>query len=34
MAVHYMKQQLEGGSVVLMGSSTGLQPFRAPDYCE
>ncbi|KAH6723107.1 putative hydroxyacyl dehydrogenase [Leptodontidium sp. MPI-SDFR-AT-0119] len=25
-------QQLEGGSVVLMGSSTGLQPFRAPDY--
>ncbi|RDL30707.1 Hydroxyacyl dehydrogenase [Venustampulla echinocandica] len=32
LAVHFMKQQPEGGSVVLMGSSTGLQPFRAPDY--
>ena len=34
LAVHYMKQQSEGGSVVLMGSSTGLQPLRAPDYCK
>ena len=34
LAVHYMKQQTEGGSIVLMGSSTGLQPVRAPDYCE
>ncbi|KAH7411163.1 short chain dehydrogenase/reductase [Cadophora sp. MPI-SDFR-AT-0126] len=32
LAVHYMKSQPEGGSVVLMGSSTGLQPLRAPDY--
>ncbi|RFU35553.1 hypothetical protein B7463_g754, partial [Scytalidium lignicola] len=32
LAVHFMKQQPEGGSVVLMGSSTGLQPLRAPDY--
>jgi NAD(P)-dependent dehydrogenase (short-subunit alcohol dehydrogenase family) len=34
LAVHFMKQQIEGGSVVLMGSSTGLQPLRAPDYCK
>ena len=34
LAVHFMKQQPEGGSVVLMGSSTGLQPLRAPDYCK
>lgn len=33
LAVHFMKQQPEGGSIVLMGSSTGLQPLRAPDYC-
>ncbi|KAH8588982.1 putative hydroxyacyl dehydrogenase [Bisporella sp. PMI_857] len=32
LAVHYLKQQPEGGSIVLMGSSTGLQPLRAPDY--
>ncbi|KAH8649745.1 putative 15-hydroxyprostaglandin dehydrogenase [Tricladium varicosporioides] len=32
LAVHYMKQQPEGGSIVLMGSSTGLQPLRSPDY--
>ncbi|KAH8701911.1 putative 15-hydroxyprostaglandin dehydrogenase [Talaromyces proteolyticus] len=32
LAVHYLKQQSEGGSIVLMGSSTGLQPLRAPDY--
>ena len=34
LAVHFMKQQPEGGSIVLMGSSTGLQPLRAPDYCK
>lgn len=34
LGVHYMKQQPEGGSIVLMGSSTGLQPLRAPDYCK
>ncbi|KAL7939183.1 short chain dehydrogenase/reductase [Trichoderma chlorosporum] len=32
LAVHYMKEQPEGGSIVLMGSSTGLQPLRAVDY--
>ena len=34
LAVHYMKTQTEGGSIVLMGSSTGLHPVRAVDYCE
>lgn len=34
LAVHYMKEQPEGGSIVLMGSSTGLQPLRAIDYCK
>lgn len=37
LAAHYMKEQPEGGSggsIVLMGSSTGLQPLRAVDYCE
>ncbi|TID26370.1 levodione reductase [Venturia nashicola] len=33
LGVHYMKQQPEGGAIVLMGSSTSLQPMRAPDYC-
>ncbi|KAI9649911.1 hypothetical protein NHQ30_002496 [Ciborinia camelliae] len=32
LAVHYLKQNAEGGSIVLMGSSTGLHPVRAPDY--
>ncbi|OBT89082.1 hypothetical protein VE02_01983 [Pseudogymnoascus sp. 03VT05] len=32
LGVHYMKTQSEGGNIVLMGSSTGLQPLRAPDY--
>ncbi|KFY25666.1 hypothetical protein V493_04531 [Pseudogymnoascus sp. VKM F-4281 (FW-2241)] len=32
LGVHYMKTQPEGGNIVLMGSSTGLQPLRAPDY--
>ncbi|KAF2853526.1 NAD(P)-binding protein [Plenodomus tracheiphilus IPT5] len=31
-AVHYLKSQPEGGSIVLMGSSTGLHPVRAVDY--
>jgi NAD(P)-dependent dehydrogenase (short-subunit alcohol dehydrogenase family) len=34
LAIHFIKQQAEGGSIVLMGSSTGLQPLRAPDYCK
>ena len=34
LAVHYMKDQAEGGSIVLMGSSTGLHPVRAVDYCK
>jgi NAD(P)-dependent dehydrogenase (short-subunit alcohol dehydrogenase family) len=34
LAVHYIKDQAEGGSIVLMGSSTGLHPVRAVDYCE
>lgn len=33
LAVHYMKSQKEGGSIVLMGSSTSLHPVRAIDYC-
>ncbi|KAF1846783.1 NAD(P)-binding protein [Cucurbitaria berberidis CBS 394.84] len=32
LAAHYMKDQAEGGSIVLMGSSTGLHPVRAVDY--
>ncbi|KAJ4361421.1 hypothetical protein N0V95_001934 [Ascochyta clinopodiicola] len=32
LAVHYMKSQKEGGSIVLMGSSTSLHPVRAVDY--
>jgi NAD(P)-dependent dehydrogenase (short-subunit alcohol dehydrogenase family) len=34
LAVHYLKEQAEGGSIVLMGSSTSLQPLRAADYCK
>ena len=34
LAVHYMKSQKEGGSIVLMGSSTSLHPVRAIDYCK
>jgi NAD(P)-dependent dehydrogenase (short-subunit alcohol dehydrogenase family) len=34
LAVHYLKEQAEGGSVVLMGSSTSLHPVRAADYCK
>ncbi|KAF1361224.1 short-chain dehydrogenase/reductase [Lizonia empirigonia] len=32
LAVHYMKSQKEGGSIVLMCSSTSLHPVRAIDY--
>ncbi|CAD6448858.1 df24dc1a-75ae-4639-bd2f-8bd54c7839ad [Sclerotinia trifoliorum] len=32
LGIHYLKQNSEGGNIVLMGSSTGLQPLRAPDY--
>lgn len=32
LAVHYLKSQPEGGSIVLTGSTSGLQPFRAVDY--
>ncbi|KAH7087580.1 hypothetical protein FB567DRAFT_348324 [Paraphoma chrysanthemicola] len=32
LAAHYLKDQSEGGSIVLMGSSTGLHPVRAIDY--
>ncbi|TGO85055.1 hypothetical protein BPOR_0436g00050 [Botrytis porri] len=32
LAIHYLKQNAQGGNIVLMGSSTGLQPLRAPDY--
>ncbi|KAH7397130.1 hypothetical protein BKA66DRAFT_437712 [Pyrenochaeta sp. MPI-SDFR-AT-0127] len=31
-AAHYLRAQAEGGSVVIMGSSTGLHPVRAVDY--
>jgi NAD(P)-dependent dehydrogenase (short-subunit alcohol dehydrogenase family) len=34
LAVHYMKGQAEGGSLVIMASSTGLHPMRAVDYCK
>lgn len=33
LAVHYLKGQTDGGSIVLMCSSTALHPVRAPDYC-
>ncbi|PVI01154.1 NAD(P)-binding protein [Periconia macrospinosa] len=32
LAAHYIKGQAEGGSIVIMGSSTGLHPVRAVDY--
>ncbi|TEY73582.1 hypothetical protein BOTCAL_0076g00140 [Botryotinia calthae] len=32
LAIHYLKQNAQGGNIVLMGSSTALQPLRAPDY--
>ncbi|KAM0364079.1 hypothetical protein ACHAO7_010069 [Fusarium culmorum] len=32
LAIHYLRQLPEGGSIVLTGSATGLQRFRAVDY--
>ncbi|KAF4335349.1 (-)-trans-carveol dehydrogenase [Fusarium beomiforme] len=32
LAIHHLRQQLEGGSIVITGSATGLQRFRAVDY--
>ncbi|QSZ30194.1 hypothetical protein DSL72_004714 [Monilinia vaccinii-corymbosi] len=32
LAIHYLKQNPEGGNIVLTGSSTGLQPIRIADY--
>ena len=34
LAVHHMRDQPEGRSIVIMGSTTGLQPLRAVDYCK
>lgn len=34
LAIHYMRDQPEGGSIVINGSSTGLQRLRAVDYGE
>jgi NAD(P)-dependent dehydrogenase (short-subunit alcohol dehydrogenase family) len=34
LGAHFMKTQVEGGSIVIMGSSTGLHPVRAVDYCK
>lgn len=34
LATHYIKAQPEGGAIVIMGSSTGLHPVRAVDYCK
>lgn len=33
LAIYYLRQQTEGGSIVIMGSSTGIQRMRAVDYC-
>jgi NAD(P)-dependent dehydrogenase (short-subunit alcohol dehydrogenase family) len=33
LGAHFLKTQPEGGSIVIMGSSTGLHPVRAVDYC-
>lgn len=33
LAIFYLRQQPEGGSIVINGSSTGLQRMRAVDYC-
>ncbi|KAF5255809.1 hypothetical protein FOXYS1_13754 [Fusarium oxysporum] len=32
LAIHHLRQQVEGGSIVITGSATGLQRFRAVDY--
>lgn len=33
LALYHIRQQAEGGSIVLNGSTTGLQRLRAADYC-
>lgn len=33
LALYHIRQQAEGGSIVLCGSTTGLQRLRAVDYC-
>lgn len=32
LAIHHMREKPEGCSIVIMGSTTGLQPLRAVDY--
>ncbi|PNP51009.1 hypothetical protein FNYG_15927 [Fusarium nygamai] len=32
LAIYHLRQQAEGGSIVITGSATGLQRFRAADY--
>jgi NAD(P)-dependent dehydrogenase (short-subunit alcohol dehydrogenase family) len=32
LALHYMREQPAGGSIVINGSSTGIQRLRAVDY--
>ncbi|KAI1046664.1 hypothetical protein LB505_014495 [Fusarium chuoi] len=34
LAINYLRQQPEGGSILISGSTTGLQRVRAVDYCE
>jgi NAD(P)-dependent dehydrogenase (short-subunit alcohol dehydrogenase family) len=34
LAIHYLRHQPEGGSIVMTGSATGLQRCRAVDYGE
>lgn len=34
LAIYHLRQQAEGGSIVIMGSTTGLQRVRAVDYCK
>jgi NAD(P)-dependent dehydrogenase (short-subunit alcohol dehydrogenase family) len=34
LAFHHMKKKPQGCAIVLMGSSTGIQPLRAADYCK
>jgi NAD(P)-dependent dehydrogenase (short-subunit alcohol dehydrogenase family) len=34
LAINYLRQQPEGGSILISGSTTGLQRVRAVDYCK
>jgi NAD(P)-dependent dehydrogenase (short-subunit alcohol dehydrogenase family) len=34
LAIYHLRQQAEGGSIVISGSTTGLQRVRAVDYCK